>query len=73
MEEIADCHAIPYSRYLHVSLRIMGDTGKHSSAWCFVFDSFVVILQPVRRQRPENDNKLLPGRNAKSDNNNKRQ
>ena len=52
---------------------IMGDTGKHSSAWCLVFDSFVVILQPVRRQCPENDNKLLPGRNAKSDNNNKRQ
>jgi len=51
----------------------MGDTGKHSSAGCLVFDSFVVILQPARRQRPENDNKLLPGRNAKSDNNNKRQ
>ena len=64
---------MPYNRDLHVSLRITGNTEKHSSVWCLVFESFVVILQPVRRQRPENDNKLLPGRNAKLDNNNKRQ
>ena len=52
----------------------MGDTGENIlPSDASFFESFVVILQPVRRQRPENDNKLLPGRNAKLDNNDKRQ